>query len=318
MIHSVKVGETFTVEKRYFSIETIDKTDLYVELRQLRYFLKAKELLNFTEAASSLHISQSTLSQQIKQLEDELDVPLFNRIGKRISVTEAGHLFADYAQQSVNRAADGFLLLKDLNELKTGTIRIGVTFALRNALTKTLVQFCRQYPSIKVRVVFGTSDELIEKLSTAELDLVLTFKEKRDDASHKYERLFSSPMTLVVPKTSELANRKRIPLEEIIGLPLAMPASGYSTIQHVTAAFKRKGLTPEVTIEINDIPTLLSLVKTGHWYTILTQVSVDDSDLVTIPLEGNDMMRNAMAISLIDAYPKKAMLSFFHLLKQEG
>ncbi|MFC6999940.1 LysR family transcriptional regulator [Rufibacter roseus] len=58
-----------------------------MELRQLRYFLKAKELLNFTEAAHSLHISQSTLSQQIKQLEEELNIPLFNRIGKRITLT---------------------------------------------------------------------------------------------------------------------------------------------------------------------------------------------------------------------------------------
>lgn len=74
-----------------------------MELRQLKYFLKAKELLNFTEAATALHISQSTLSQQIKQLEDELQVPLFNRIGKRITLTEAGDLFSVYAQQSVNK-----------------------------------------------------------------------------------------------------------------------------------------------------------------------------------------------------------------------
>ncbi|WP_257669745.1 LysR family transcriptional regulator [Parapedobacter tibetensis] len=59
-----------------------------MELRQIKYFLKAKELLNFTEAAKILNVSQSTLSQQIKQLENELDVPLFNRIGKRILLTE--------------------------------------------------------------------------------------------------------------------------------------------------------------------------------------------------------------------------------------
>lgn len=68
-----------------------------MELRQLRYFLKAKELLNFTEAAKVLNISQSTLSQQIKQLENELDVPLFNRVGKRITLTEAGEIFSEYS-----------------------------------------------------------------------------------------------------------------------------------------------------------------------------------------------------------------------------
>ena len=66
-----------------------------MELRQLKYFLKAKELLNFTDAAKALNISQSTLSQQIKQLEDELNVPLFTRIGKRITLTEAVDLFSN-------------------------------------------------------------------------------------------------------------------------------------------------------------------------------------------------------------------------------
>lgn len=287
-----------------------------MELRQLRYFLKAKELLNFTDAADALNISQSTLSQQIKQLENELDVPLFNRIGKRISLTEAGNLFAEYAQQSVNRARDGLLLLQDLNELRTGKINIGVTFALRNVLTETLVQFSQQYPKVKVGVVFGTSDELVEKLSAAELDLVMTFKEDIHDPEYKYEVLFSSPMTLVVSKADVMAKRKTISLEEIIGLPLAMPAKGYSTIQYITEAFKNKGLNPDVSIEINDIPTLLSIVKTGNWYTILTRVSVNDNELVTIPIEGAQMARNAMAISLTEAYPKKATLAFFEILKR--
>lgn len=289
-----------------------------MELRQLRYFLKAKELLNFTEAAHSLHISQSTLSQQIKQLEDELEVPLFNRIGKRISLTEAGDLFAEYALQSVNRAVDGALLLKDLNNLKTGQISIGVTFALRNILTKTLVQFAKEYPKVKVRIVFGTSDELIERLTAAELDLILTFKEDRQDPQFKHEVLFSSPLTLVTAKTTKLASRKSISLEEINGLPLALPASGYSTTRFITNVFKSKRLTPDVAIEINDIPTLLAIVKTGNWHTILTKISVAEQDLVTIPIEGKKMSRTAMAVSLSDAYPKRAMMAFSRILKKEN
>lgn len=85
-----------------------------MELRQLRYFLKAKELMNFTEAANALHISQSTLSQQIKQLETEIDTPLFNRIGKRIQLTEAGNIFADFAKKSVRSSEESLLAMHDL------------------------------------------------------------------------------------------------------------------------------------------------------------------------------------------------------------
>lgn len=82
-----------------------------MELRQLCYFLKACELVNFTEAVSYLHISQDTLSQQIKQLEEELGILLFNRIGKRIEVTEAGDIFAKYARKSLKRSEEGCLAI---------------------------------------------------------------------------------------------------------------------------------------------------------------------------------------------------------------
>ena len=72
-----------------------------MELRQLKYFTRSAEMLNFTEAAKSLFISQSTLSQQIKQLEDELEILLFDRIGKTVRLTEAGKLFLPYARQAI-------------------------------------------------------------------------------------------------------------------------------------------------------------------------------------------------------------------------
>ena len=78
-----------------------------MELRQLKYFKEACELQNFSEAARVLHISQSTLSQQIKQLEDELDVLLFDRIGKRIVPTEAGLAFLPYAVRVIRDAENG-------------------------------------------------------------------------------------------------------------------------------------------------------------------------------------------------------------------
>lgn len=285
-----------------------------MELRQLKYFLKAKELMNFTEAANSLHISQSTLSQQIKQLEDELNIPLFNRIGKRIKLTEAGELFAEYATQSVNRANDGLLLLKDLNNLEIGKIAIGVTYALRNLLTQALIQFSNQFPKISVQIVFGTSKELMDKLNQFELDFILTFNETTTEQHLKYQQLLSSPMVLVASKKSPLSDKKSITLREIAELPLALPVKGYSTIQFMNEAFKKSGLKPKILIEINDIPTLLELVKVGNWYTFLSQAGVNDKDVHAIPIEGENMIRTAMIISLKEAYEKKAVKKFYELL----
>lgn len=289
-----------------------------MELRQLKYFLKAKELLNFTEAANAVNISQSTLSQQIKQLEEELNVPLFNRIGKRITLTEAGELFAEYASQSVSSSNDGLQLIKDLNDLITGTLSIGVTYALRNPLTQALISFCIKYPQIHLQIIFGTSAELLEKLKRMELDFILTFNESTKDKHLKYQLLFSAPMTLVVSKNSSLAHKKQISLKEMMSVPLIIPSRGYSTIRFMNEAFAKNNLQPTFTIEINDIPTLLELVKTGRWNTILTSTSVNDYDLVTIPIKAKDMIRKAMIISLNDAYEKKAAKKFLALLKENN
>nr|WP_294945166.1 LysR family transcriptional regulator [uncultured Mucilaginibacter sp.] len=287
-----------------------------MELRQLKYFLKAKELLNFTEAAKALNISQSTLSQQIKQLEDELNVPLFNRIGKRITLTEAGGLFSEYALQSINRANEGLLLLQDLKNLDTGKITVGVIYSMRILFAKKLIQFAKEYPNIKIQVVFGTTKDLLEKLNLHQFDFVLTFHEKTDDAHLKYQTLLQSNMVLVTAKKSPLAQKTGISLAEVAGLPLALPFGGYSTIQFIEESFSQKKLAPNICMEINDIPTLFEIVKTGHWHTILSDTSVNDPDVMGIPIEGKNMRRTIMIISVREAYEKKAVKKFYEMLAE--
>ncbi|MGN7886467.1 LysR family transcriptional regulator [Dyadobacter sp. 22481] len=285
-----------------------------MELRQLKYFLKAKELLNFTEAAMALNISQSTLSQQIKQLEDELSVPLFNRIGKRIKLTEAGELFSEYALQSINRANEGLLLLRDLKNLNTGKIAIGVIYSMRILFAKILIEFASQHPNIKIQVVFGTTKDLLERLNLHHFDFILTFHEELREPHLKYQTLLKANMVLVTAKNSSLAQKTNISLNEVAGLPLALPFSGSNSIQFFEESFGQKNLVPNVCMEINDIPTLFEIVKTGHWHTILSETSVNDADVVGIPIDGKQMRRTIMIISLREAYEKKAVTKFYDML----
>lgn len=286
-----------------------------MELRQLRYFLKAGELLNFTEAAKAVHISQSTLSQQIKQLEDELGTLLFDRIGKRVVLTEAGRYFTRYARQTVASAEDGLQILRDLAEVRTGELYIGVTYALRSLLTPTLIEFATTYPDIYINVRFGTSRELLESLLQSSLDFVLTFLEGERQASFVYQPLFESSMALVVSDSSPLAGKRTVNLSDLNDLPLALPVKGYSTRQFLEQAFAQANLSPTVKIEINDVPTLLDLVRTGHWHTILSMTTVAGQDgLKAIAIEGESMNRQASLVWLESSYRKKSALCFCELL----
>lgn len=287
-----------------------------MELRQLRYFLKAKELLNFTEAATALNISQSTLSQQIKQLEDELNVPLFNRIGKRITLTEAGHLFSEYALQSINRANEGLLLLRDLKNLNTGKITVGVIYSMRILFARILIRFASQYPNIKIQVVFGTTKDLLERLNLHHFDFILTFHDEPLELHLKYQTLLKANMVLVTAKNSSLAQKTGISLREVAELPLALPFSGKNSIQFFEESFGQNNLVPNVCMEINDIPTLFEIVKTGHWHTILSDTSVNDPDVTAIPIDGKNMRRTIMIISLREAYEKKAVTKLYKMLAE--
>jgi LysR family cyn operon transcriptional activator len=206
------------------------------------------------------------------------------------------------------------LLLKDLNNLNTGKITVGVIYSMRILFARALIQFAKKYPSIKIQVVFGTTKDLLEKLDTHHFDFILSFHDNVKQPHLKYQPLLSSNMVLVTAKRSPLANKRSISLEDVAKLPLALPFSGYSTIQFFIESFGKKNLDPNICMEINDIPTLFEMVKTGNWHTILSETSVNDPQVVGIPIEGKNMKRTIMIISLKDAYEKKAVKKFYELL----
>ena len=288
-----------------------------MELRQLRYFTKAKELLNFTEAASELFISQSTLSQQIKSLEDELGIPLFNRVGKHIYLTEAGELFYNYAIKCVHLANDGFLLLQDLGKLQTGKLVIGVTFGLKHVLIPAIIKFNKQYPLVQIEVIFGTSTEMAEQLYHFKMDFLLTYDNivNSDTRELKYQPLFSSELSLIVSSKSKIAQKSSITLKDLNSLPLALPAEGFSTRRFIDEVFRKNKITPIVSLEINDIPTLLELVEVGPWNSILTRATASDQKkLVAIPIRGINTLQKAAVVSLKEVYEKQAMKAFLDIL----
>src|SRR3569833_2762248 len=97
-----------------------------LELRHLRYFLTVAELQHVTRAAEALHVTQSTLSHQIRQLEEQLGTELFDRVGRGVQLTQAGRLFRSFAQRALDEVDAGRTALDELGKLLRGTLRIGV------------------------------------------------------------------------------------------------------------------------------------------------------------------------------------------------
>ncbi|MCE7040386.1 LysR substrate-binding domain-containing protein [Dyadobacter sp. CY312] len=287
-----------------------------MELRQLKYFIKAAERSNFTEAAYLLNISQSTLSQQIKQLEDELGIPLFDRIAKRVFLTEAGRLFLPHAMQTVRKSEDGREMIAELNDIQAGSLTIGVTYGLSPLLAQALIRFSEIYPKIKITIEFGTSAELLRLIAESRLDFALSFVPVIPSANHVSYPLFKSVLSLIVHKDHSFASYRNVSLSQLTNLPLVLPVKGYSIRSFLDKVLTEADIIPDVTIEINDIDMLLKLADTGKWCTVLMKTSLFNyPSLVAVPFVGEGMERQATITWPVDVYRKKSAKIFAGFLE---
>lgn len=289
-----------------------------MELRQLKYFKEACELGNFSEAARSLHISQSTLSQQIKQLEEELDVLLFDRIGKRIVPTEAGLAFLPYASKVICEAESGKQIIRDLKGLEYGKLYIGVTYSLGPLLLTALRFFTKVYPKIQVSITFATSEELLKQLDNNELDFMLSFHPEGMLEPVDAIPLFSSRLYFVVHESHPLSSLSAITLKRLSQTPLILPAQGFATRKKIDMLCRQNHLSLNVGIEINDVHTILHALSDGSWGTILTQTAVQgEAHLVQIPLLYADKLTSQGFLFWPNGtYRKKSALAFAEILRK--
>lgn len=289
-----------------------------MELRQLKYFEKAYEYQNFSEASRLLFISQSTLSQQIKQLEEELDILLFDRIGKRVVPTEAGKAFLPYARKAIQDAESGKQIIKDLKGLETGELHIGATYSLSTLLTDALMVFTQAHPKIKINITFATSDELLAQLAEGRMDCVLSFLPEKLDGNFDTLPLFSSGLYFIAHRSHPLASISSITLNKLSQTPLILPARGFATRQKIEEICTNKKLHLHIGMEVNDVQTIIRLLEGGKWATILTEAAVhEEPDLVKIPiLSVERLATQGFLFWAQGVYRKKSTLAFAKFLQQ--
>lgn len=265
-----------------------------------------------------MFISQSTLSQQIKQLEDELDVLLFDRIGKRVVPTEAGLAFLPYAAKALYDAEDGKQIIRDLKGIETGVLHIGVTYSMSPLLIAALGRFTKTYPKVKVDISFATSEELLERLEANHLDFVLSFKPEGASEGFETLPLFSSRLNFIVHRSHPLAGLSSITLKRLCETPLVLPGQGFATRKKVDELCRTQHLELTVGVEMNDVHTIIHTLREGYWATILTQAAVrGEEDLVQIPILCADKLTSEGCLFWAQGnYRKKSALAFADFLQK--
>ena len=190
-----------------------------MEFYQLTYFLAAAQTQNFRKAAELCLVAQSALSRQIAALEDELEVALFTRYKKRVTLTPAGQEFALYVRNALEQLQEGQQFIAELQSGQRGTIRIGCIELLTTAFLPALfASFHQQYPNIRLKVRVNHTDELVTSVEQGEVELGLILDPRLQSELLIIKELFRQPLHLLVAAQHPLAQMKvpAVTLEQIV------------------------------------------------------------------------------------------------------
>lgn len=271
-----------------------------MEFRQLRYFVKVAELRSFSEASKALFISQSTLSQQIKQLEEELGVELLVRDSRHVSMSDYGEQYLPYAKQVLKDVDTSTERMNDVRQLKIGTLNVGATYTFCPLLADTVRDYMKKYPGIKLKIYCRSMENLMEMLEHGQLDVALSYKPLQSYDDIDSHILFNSNLCVIAGKDNPVAKKERIRLAELENLPLVLPAKGLQARNAFDNLLYGQNFKFDVRLEINDLSMLLDMVSRTNLVTLLSGATIHgNKDFVAISLD----------------HPHSEMQGSFHLLK---
>jgi DNA-binding transcriptional LysR family regulator len=264
-----------------------------VEFYQLTYFLAAAQTQNFRKAAELCLVAQSALSRQIAALENELEVELFTRRKKRVTLTAAGQEFALYVRNAMEQLQEGQQFLAELRAGQRGTILIGCIESLATALLPALfASFHQHYPHIRLKVRVNHTDELITLVEQGEVELGLILDPKQQSELLIVKELFRQPLHLLVSAQHPLVQSEvpAVTLEQIITEPLLVLDETSRMGQITKRIFAQRGLQVHPLVEIESVEGLKEMVRQGIGVTLTLPALIRPSqighDLVLLPITG--------------------------------
>jgi LysR family cyn operon transcriptional activator len=248
-----------------------------MELRHLRYFLAVADTRSFTRAAERLHVTQPTLSHQIKQLEQMVGTVLFERSTKEIELTAAGRLFRPYCERILKEIESSALAISELEGLMRGTLRMAVFHSFSHSmLPPILSEFALRYPGVHVTARLVPRADMERDLINAELDMAVAYV-TGDNDHIVAERLFDEELVLVVGSKHSHAARKSMPMRELASLPLVLLTPEFGARQFVDRFFAEEGLRPHVVLEMNAIEPILATTRDSGLATVLSAGAIVDT-----------------------------------------
>ncbi|MBP0590342.1 transcriptional regulator CynR [Paraburkholderia sp. LEh10] len=285
-------------------------------LRHIRYFLAVAEHRNFTRAAQALHVSQPTLSQQIRQLEDTLRTPLLDRTGRTVQLTDAGAAWMRYAKLALQDLDAGVRAIHDVGELSRGNLRLAVTPTFTAYLVGPVIDgFYGAHPGIAIDIQEITQDQMEAQLADDKLDAGIAF-EPVHTAEIESQPLFRETLSLVVGGGHPRATRRKpLTVQDFATEPLVLLNRAFATRGYIDEYCAQHRVRPQVAVEANSISAIVEIVRRGRLATVLPDaIAREHGDLRPVPLDPPLPARTAALLQRKGAYRTAASKAFAEVL----
>jgi aminoethylphosphonate catabolism LysR family transcriptional regulator len=240
-----------------------------MRITQLRSFYAVAHAGSFTQAAKLLHVSQPTITTQVRFLEEHYNIELFHRRGRRAHLTAVGEQLFSLAKQIFSLETDAVHLLNDAGELKSGYLRVAAVGA--SHVTQMLEAFTKRYPDIKIAVKMGNSQEMLQQLCDYQADVAVLAHYQADARffTMPYSR---HPVVIFVHDRHRFAKRRAIRIKELDGEPLIMREQGSTTRKALEEALHKAKVKPVITMEIGSREIIREAVLKGIGIAAVSQV----------------------------------------------
>lgn len=238
-------------------------------LYQLKVFEAAARHGSFSKAAQELFVSQPTVSMQVKQLSKSVGLPLFEQVGKRMHLTEAGHQLLVTCQEIFNTISDFETKVTDFKLLRQGKLRIAATTTAKYIIPRTLGSFCQTYPGIDVFLQL-TNHKIMQERMISNLDDLYIMSQVPDNIDVNCLPFLEDPLVVVAPENHPLANSKNIPLEQLSCEAFILREPGSGTRRAVQKFLEENNTRVKVKLELGSNEAIKHAIVGGLGISILS------------------------------------------------
>lgn len=279
----------------------------HATLHQLKVFEAIARSGSFTRAAEELFLTQPTVSQQIKQLTKAVGLPLFDQVGKRLYLTDAGHEVLTVCQDISERLSKLEMKLADFRGLKQGNLRLAVITTAKYFVPRVLGPFRHRYPGITISLQVINRQQVLERMSE-NLDDLYILGQPPDNLDINLRPVLENPLVAIAPHNHPLANEKNISLKRLAQEPFIMREPGSGTRMVVENFFKANRVELNVEMEIGSNEAIKQAIAGGLGLSILSRHSLalegTKGPLIVLDVEGLPIQRHWYII-----YPASKQLS---------